>query len=479
MTNIYFGFHRLCVNGLDASANQPFNIKNCTLICNGEIYNYKTLKEGFNDDYKSSSDCEVIIHLYKKYGFRKMLRLLDGVYAMVLYDHDLDLMFVARDPIGIRPLFMGSCGNDEYAFCSEAKAILFCSHIRQFPPGNTWCSNKPNFFESFYANDYLVHTGDSEEAVCRKVRQYLTEAVDKRLMSDRKIGCLLSGGLDSSLVAMLLARHFKPGELSTYSIGMAGSVDLKWARKVADFLKTDHHEICLTEEDFLNAIDQTVYQTESYCTTTIRASVGNYLVSKYIRDNTDDTVIFCGDVSDEIFGSYRGFMQAPDEKGFHSANVKMLNDIHYFDVLRSDRSISSNGLESRVPFADITLVQYVMSLPAKYKTFGQGRIEKHILREAFRGDLPDDILERRKEAFSDGVSSEKRNWFTVIQEYISDKVPEYPCKDFCDPKPYDKESFYYRQVFTKYFGDIKLVPYYWRHPFCKEKDPSARLLKCY
>jgi asparagine synthase (glutamine-hydrolysing) len=314
------------------------------------------------------------------------------------------------------------------------------------------------------------------------------EAVVKRLMSDRKVGALLSGGLDSSSVVAIMCRHMPAKDLNTYSIGLKGSTDLAWAQKVADYLGTNHHEICLTEEQFLNAINDTIYQIESYDTTSVRASVPNYLVSKYIFENTEDCVIYCGDMSDEIFGSYRGFMKAQSEDEFKRENERMVRDVCYFDLLRSDKSISGAGLEARVPFADKKFLQYVMSIPPKYKMFSDERIEKYIFRKAFDGLLPDDILWRRKEAFSDGVSGHERSWFQIIREHIDKNVKNEEYNKYNEiteytsihNSPYDKESYYYRNIFEFFFPNCeKAIPYFWRHPFCEEKDPSARLLTCY
>jgi asparagine synthase (glutamine-hydrolysing) len=342
---------------------------------------------------------------------------------------------------------------------------------------------------------------DGEAEILANIRELFTKAVVKRLMSERPVGCLLSGGLDSSLVTAIVARELKRVSpdtvLNTYSIGLEGSVDLYWARRVAEYLGTCHHEVSLSENDFLEAIYATIYQTESYCTTTIRASVGNYLVSKYIQQQTDDVVIYCGDMSDEIFGSYRGFLNAPTDTDFQRENERMIRDVRFFDLLRSDKSISGAGLEARVPFADKEFLSYIMKIPPRFKRFTDERIEKYLLRKAFQaadsgGDkdalLPESVLWRRKEAFSDGVSSVNgRTWVQMLKEYagriISDA--EYNNKNhhlysLYNP-PYDKESFYYRRVFeTLYEGRGDTIPYYWRHPFCEGVlDPSARLLSFY
>jgi asparagine synthase (glutamine-hydrolysing) len=516
-----WGFHRLAINGQTPESNQPFFIKNCRLVCNGEIYNFRNLiKEfGLEEEYKSQSDCEIIIHLYKKIGIRDTLRRLDGVFALVLHDYETETTYIARDPVGVRSLFIS--GYDQtysnlVIVSSELKGISECCQpdAMQFPPGcyATYSklvngfdkANTPFFnFYSYYENVSITHdvlrgriertynyptVEDTEENICKNIATLFEEAVVKRLMSDRKVGALLSGGLDSSSVVAIMCRHIPAKDLNTYSIGLKGSTDLVWARKVADYLGTNHHEICLTEEEFLGAIKETIEQIESYDTTSIRASIPNFLVSQYISENTDDCVIYCGDMSDEIFGSYRGFMKAQTDEDFKRENERMVRDVCYFDLLRSDKSISGAGLEARVPFADKKFLQYVMSIPPRYKMFTDERIEKYIFRKAFNGLLPEDILWRRKEAFSDGVSGHERSWFQIIRDYIDTKVTndEYnKYKEFTEytqvyNTPYDKESYYYRTIFEKiYRGCEKTIPYFWRHPFCEEKDPSARLLECY
>lgn len=561
-----WGFHRLAINGMDPTADQPFHLKNCRLICNGEIYNFRELitEFGLESEYKSGSDCEIIIHLYRKIGIQATLRRLDGVFGFVLYDYDNDKVFVARDPVGVRSLYIGvirhessygaqysdilssSLNPDHYAMCisSEMKSIhSMCDTIAQFPAGcymeYSSSDNGSAYFNSYYeyvtinevaveglggilerqiksiqltysyppletdtwtcpdTADHIVRDTDLEAVICTDLRALFTSAVKKRLMSERPVGCLLSGGLDSSLVTAIVARELRKRDpnmtLNTYSIGLEGSVDLYWGRRVADHLGTCHHEVVLTELDFLLAIKETIEQTESYCTTTIRASVGNYLVSKYIQHSTDDVVIYCGDMSDEIFGSYRGFLKAPCDADFQAENERMIRDVRFFDLLRSDKSISGAGLEARVPFADKEFLSYVMRIPARFKRFYDGdggRIEKYLIRKAFENDglLPSEVLWRRKEAFSDGVSSQNgRTWIQMIKEYTNSVVSDaefnnrsHELYKLHNP-PYDKESFFYRRVFeTFYDGRGDTIPYYWRHPFCeKVLDPSARLLDFY
>jgi asparagine synthase (glutamine-hydrolysing) len=555
-----WGFHRLSINGMDPASDQPFYIKNCRLICNGEIYNFRALisEFGLEGDYQSGSDCEIIIHLYRKLGIQETVRRLDGVFGFVLHDYESGVTYVARDPVGVRSLFIGvsrhdggfggehsnlvcvTMNPDHYAMCvsSELKSIhALCETVVQFPAGcymeylGENSADGSATFRSYYDYAYISYTGtdgtgslkktndvslletqikklcvnysypiseigsESESIICTKIRDLFTQAVVKRLMSERPVGCLLSGGLDSSLVTAIVSRELKNTSpdtvLNTYSIGLEGSVDLIWARRVAEYLGTCHHEVALTENDFINAIYDTIYQTESYCTTTIRASVGNYLISKYIQQQTDDVVIYCGDMSDEIFGSYRGFLKAPNDTEFHSENERMIQDVRFFDLLRSDKSVSGAGLEARVPFADKEFMAYVMSIPPRFKRFNDDKMEKYMLRQAFQGSglLPDDVLWRRKEAFSDGVSAADggRTWIQMIKEY-SDRVitdSEFQNKahylySLHNP-PYDKESFYYRRVFENiYEGRGETIPYYWRHPFCEGVlDPSARLLSFY
>lgn len=560
-----WGFHRLSINGMDPASDQPFFIKNCRLICNGEIYNFKSLIDefGLEKEYQSGSDCEIIIHLYRKVGIHETLRRLDGVFGFVLHDYDSGATYVARDPVGVRSLFIGvsrhdgafgseysdlmsvSLNPDYYGICisSEMKSLnAICETIVQFPAGcymeylgedsidgsatfrsyydyayvsygtesgaikktndvsllesqlKSLCVNY-SYSYSYAASASAAGDEENEDTICVNIRELLTQAVVKRLMSERPVGCLLSGGLDSSLVTAIVARELKKTSpdtvLNTYSIGLEGSVDLIWARRVAEHLGTCHHEVSLKEDDFIGAIYDTIYQTESYCTTTIRASVGNYLISKYIQQQTDDVVIYCGDMSDEVFGSYRGFLKAPSDSDFHRENERMIRDVRFFDLLRSDKSISGAGLEARVPFADKAFLGYVMTIHPRFKRFNDDKMEKYLLRRAFQdsGLLPDDVLWRRKEAFSDGVSSANggRTWVQMIKEYsdrvVSDK--EFNNKSHClyslHNPPYDKESFYYRRVFENiYEGRGTIIPYYWRHPFCEGVlDPSARLLSFY
>ena len=414
---IYLGFHRLCVNDTsEEEINQllihDFNI---TLICNGEIYNYSKLKLENKIITHSTSDCEIIVHLYKKYGFEKTINMLDGVFAILLLDLNKDIVYCARDPIGVRSLYYAYDKQNNFGFSSEMKSIhnLF-DDIKQFPPGNIWDSKSKSFKKYYTRKDLKIDY--NPEKIKLNIKSLLTNAVEKRLMSDRKIGCLLSGGLDSSLIAALLSKSYKD-TLETFSIGLKGSTDLKYAKQVADHIGSNHHEIIVTEKEMLDAIDKVIYQTETYDTTTIRASVPMFLLSEYIKNNSDIAVIYSGEGSDEASGSYLYFHNAPDTNEFKIETNRLLNDLSYFDVLRCDKSTAGSGLEVRVPFLDLEFLAYYMSIDPKLKIPSYNNIEKYLLRSSFDDKklLPDNILWRMKEGMSDGVSI-KRGWFEIIQE---------------------------------------------------------------
>ena len=494
--NILFGFHRLAINGYsNPHSEQPICIGNCVLICNGEIYNWKELHSMLDIPAKTGSDCEIIIHLYKQFGIEYVLNKLDGVFAFVLFDKEKNQVFIARDPFGVRPLFI-SYNKDRpdhyfYALSSELKMMthMIDGHTyvaKQFQPGsyakinfndggkmikhqyyNNVCSENVSWMQN--KNNYLL-----------SIRDNLIAAVKKRVdNTDREIACLLSGGLDSSLITALVAKFHGTKNLHTWSIGMKGSEDLKYAKKVADYLGTHHHSVELSTVEFLDAIESVIQTIESYDTTTVRASVGNWLISKYIKENSNAKVIFNGDGSDEVTGGYMYFHYAPNALEFDNECKRLLKDIHYFDVLRSDRSIASHGLEARTPFLDKNFVQSYLSIPAQYRfqIMKETKIEKYLLRKAFDNEnmlLPKDVLWRRKEAFSDGVSAQKESWFKVIQNYAKQK---YKDMDLDGP---GCEKYLYREIFNKYYPNCKeAIPYMWMPKFVNALDASARTLDIY
>ena len=607
--DLYFGFHRLAINDLSDKGNQPMTYKNYTLICNGEIYNSNLLQKTYSIETASGSDCEVILHLYDKFGFDKMIRMLDGVFALLLFDSTSNQLFVARDPFGVRPLFyseMEYCGSKILLFSSEIKYLIpyqsannICNtsksviytldsftdditetfsdsitdsltnhnsnrehqkrkrnivaskhqaNIRMFEPGTWWSiwtprhtflkndgtnlppyritKNQHYYYNYKASNDYKICTQECDVedevlvTILQNINKLLTTAVKKRLMSDRPIGCLLSGGLDSSLIASLVSRFYKgKQQINTFSIGISSnssnasnhlqqSTDLYYADIVSKFIGSKHHRVEMTKEDFLNAIPEVIWAIESYDITTVRASVGNYLIAKYIKENTDCVVIFNGDGSDEQSG-YRYLQNAPSKEDFRDECHRLLTQIHKYDVLRSDRSVSSRwSLEARTPFLDKTFVDYYMSIDPALKMYNETKIEKYLLRKAFEKDnlLPSEVLWRKKEAFSDGCSSADESWYVTIQKHMDTLITDeefynyqkqYETDTCCDTscKPHTKEAMYYKQIFDQYYNmeySLKSVPeqiislnsnfidQYWMPKWCGEvNDPSARVLKIY
>jgi asparagine synthase (glutamine-hydrolysing) len=483
---LHFGFHRLAINGLTPAGNQPMHIDGCWLVANAEIFNYRELAKAHNIKLSTGSDCEIIIHLYRKKGLTEMLRLLDGEFAFLLFDELNGELFAARDHLGVRGMYQGENHCGDIAWASEAKALVFMDNLQHFPPGH-WYSGKTKRTSPFYEHRYARHDIQPPEAIQEQIRFLLGEAVQKRMLSERPIGCLLSGGLDSSLIAALVARHHdKPWPLETFSVGLSGSPDLYYARKVADYIGSKHHSFEMEESDFLALLEETVYITGSFDVTTIRASVGHILVSKLVRQHSDVKVLFTGETIDEC-GSYLYFQQAPSAEAFQEEAVRLLRDIHYFDMLRGDRSISQAGLEARVPFADKTFLQFYMGIDPALRMFNDERIEKYLLRKAFESDklLPKEVLWRRKNGFSDSVSPRNRSWSDVIQEYVDSRVSDQDFetgrKVFVHDPPKTKEAYFYRCIFRLHYGHHQsLTPYQWLPRWCGDMaDPSARKLSLY
>ena len=485
VNNYFIGFHRLSINGLNEKSNQPFIKNGIYLICNGEIYNYKDLYNNIGIKPDTSSDCEIIIDLYQLYPVDYFINLLDGVFAFIIYDTRKNIITVGRDPFGVRPLF---CSTDCHYFSSELKQITHLTNqtICQFSPGHYMIIDNNN--SSINLHKYHIVTQYYMPSCIKKnnydtginyykilVRETLINSVKKRLLSDRPIACLLSGGLDSSLITSITAKLLNK-KIQTFSIGLPGSTDLKYAREAAEYIGTDHTEILLTEDEFFNAIPEVIEKIESYDTTTVRASVGNYLVSKYISKNSEAKVIFNGDGSDELMGGYLYFHRAPNNLSFDYEVKSLLSNIHYFDVLRSDRCISSCGLEPRTPFLDKTFVNTYLSIPLLYRR-EPGKIEKNLLRESFIDYLPESVLYREKEAFSDGVSGTSRSWFEIINDKLKNvDIPLFEYNYNYLP-PRTKEQMYYRYIFEKKFPKREhIIPYFWMPKWSNTTDPSARTL---
>lgn len=478
---IFFGFHRLSINDTSELGNQPFRTDDSLLICNGEIYNSDELTKKYNLPVVSKSDCEVIIHLYEKLGsIEHVLMLLDGVFAFVLYDKINKLTYIARDPFGVRSLYIGYTGDNldaihsEISVASELRCLERFSTAVQFPPNHYSVIDDGCIIYRKYPSPLATRMilRNSPE---KKIYNLLDAAVKKRLHSDRPIGCLLSGGLDSSVIAYLLSTYIP--NLNTYSIGLsADSPDLQCARIVAESIGSNHHELILPASEFLDAIPKVIEVIESYDTTTVRASVPMYLLCKYISENSDDIVIFSGEGSDELLGGYIYFHNAPNANAFQEETKNLLDNIHYFDGLRSDKCISRNKLEARIPFLDRDFVSYVFNLPPELKI---DPVEKMLLRKAFHGKLPDSIIYRKKEAFSDGVSTPENSWYLLIQDYVN-RVNVSTTEYIINP-PALHETRCYRDHFELLFpGRSTVIPGYWLPKWNGDvSDPSARVLDGY
>ncbi|MDR1832885.1 MAG: asparagine synthase B [Fusobacteriaceae bacterium] len=482
-----WGFNRLSIMDLSARGNQPFVHNNCVVVCNGEIYNYPTLKKLLSQEYefKSGSDCEVLIPMYLKYGIETACKFLDAEFVFVMYDGNSRQMMAARDPMGIRPMFYGySKQNKEICFSSEAKGLIdICDDVQPFPPGHYYVNGK--FIQYHDIGNVDMVRDDDLNTIGRKIREKLERAVEKRLQSDAPVGYLLSGGLDSSLVCAIAAKLLKR-PIPTFAIGMdKDPIDLKYAKQVADHIGSYHTEVIMTKDDVIGALREVIYHLETWDITTIRASIGMYLLCKYIHQNTKLKVILTGEVSDEIFGyKYTDF--APNPDAFQREAQKRLRELYMYDVLRADRCISAHSLEGRVPFADLDFVQYAMSLdPAKkMNIYGKG---KYLLRHAFEGTdyLPESILFREKAAFSDAVGHSMVDYLKEYAEglYTEDDVAKaadkYPYRT-----PFTKESLLYRDIFEEYYGgNAGWIKDFWmpnkEWVGCDVNDPSARVLANY
>lgn len=545
------GFHRLAINGLNTASDQPIIQDGVFLICNGEIYNYKELYDMIpNCSPSTDSDCEVILHLYIRYGIEQTLNMLDGVFAFIIIDTRLNIdkelgqgerIFVARDSYGVRPLYMMKPEQNTsyeiytdksmsmtYGFASEMKSLISCKHIlqhasiTQFQPGtyskfvcyinpdnkhSLWipvknCQNiqynRPGFNTQMIYKEGNIY----QKQITNDIQTYLKNAVMKRvLVTDRPVACLLSGGLDSSLITALVNDTLKKAnsniQLETYSIGIEGAADLIYARKVAEYLGTKHNEIILTEQEFFDAIPEVIKAIESYDTTTVRASIGNYLIGKYISQHSDAKVIMNGDGSDELCGGYLYFHKISDPIEFDKETRRLINNIYSFDVLRSDKSISSHGLEPRTPFLDRSWVNFYLGIHPKYRCHSLDKNpEKFLLRNAFSSSnyktndnkplLPDEILWRTKEAFSDGVSNTTRSLYEIIQEkienneIINNELNKFDWSNIKHNPPTTKEQKYYRYIFESEYRDCgDIIPYFWMPRFSNATDSSARTLSYY
>lgn len=515
LNNVFMCFHRLSINDLNLVGNQPMFFNNTALICNGEIYNYKKIKETYDFVTHSHSDCEVILHLYNHFkdiygpdeieeAAYQVCDKLDGEFAFVIYDVDLQKLIVGRDRYGVRPLFIGTDDKGGLGIASEMKSLtnLCTEHLDQFKPSFCSIINTIDVTDirtiryNTISEPYDPNNKDMDY-ILPKVKELLEDAVEKRLMSDVPIASLLSGGLDSSLVAAILAQTLGNEKLHTFSIGLKGATDLGYAQIVAEHIGSIHHEVIVTEDEMLAAIPEVVRVIESYDITTVRASTPHYLISKHISQKTPFKVLFSGEMSDEGGAAggigYLYGKLAPSANDYCEESNRLLEEIYRFDNLRADRAISANGLEARVPFSDHFLIKFGQSINPELRQ-SKGKIEKYILRKAFASSemIPDEVLFRTKDAFSDGVSVKRRSWYEIIQEYvdtiISDEEFLAEAPKYEHNTPPNKEAYYYRKLFHQHYNHDKVIPHFWLPRWCdsydsngkiKPLDPSARTLNVY
>ena len=478
-------FHRLAIMGLTEEGMQPFHLGDDMVVCNGELYGFRPIREELSKKYtfRSQSDCEIILPLYREYGL-KMFSMLDAEFAMILYDSEKDRLIAARDPIGIRPLFYGYLSDGSIIFASEAKNLIgLCKEVCPFPPGHYYADGK--FVRYADLTTVPRYSTDDLDTVCRTIREKLIAAVDKRLDADAPLGFLLSGGLDSSLVCAISAKLLGK-KIRTFAIGMdLDPIDLKYARRAAQFIGADHTEVTMTRQQVLDSLEEVISLLGTYDITTIRASMGMYLCCKAIHQTTDVRVLLTGEISDELFGyKYTDF--APSPAAFQQEAKKRVDELYMYDVLRADRCISANSLEARVPFGDLDFVKYVMSIDPQLK-MNRYHMGKYLLRRAFANDriLPDDILWRQKAAFSDAVG---HSMVDDLKEYAETKYTdeefEQKRQQYTFAQPFTKESLLYREIFEKYYpGQAPMVKDFWMPnkdwEGCQVSDPSARVLSNY
>lgn len=478
------GFHRLAIMGLTPDGMQPFELDGSYVVCNGEIYGFEKLKEKLSSKYtfKSGSDCEILLPMYFEYG-TKMFKMLDAEFALIIYDGKKKKYIAARDPIGIRPLYYGYTGGGSIVFASEPKNLVgLCKKIMPFPPGHFYEDGKFICYNDIAAVESVCH--DDLDTIFKNIHDKLTLGVEKRLVADAKVGFLLSGGLDSSLVCAIAAKKSKK-PIRTFAIGMSGdAIDLKYAKQVADYIGSDHTEVIMTSKQVLESLDGLIKLLGTFDITTVRASMGMYLLCKWIHENTDIRVLLTGEISDELFGyKYTDF--APSAEEFQKESQKRVRELHMYDVLRADRCISVNSLEARVPFGDLDFVKYVMSIDPEKKLnkYNKG---KYLLRKSFEGDLlPHDILYREKAAFSDAVGHSMVDYLKEYAESLyTDEEFKEKCKKYTHAAPFTKESLLYREIFEKYYpGQGEMIKDFWMPnkswEGCNVNDPSARVLSNY
>ncbi len=478
---------------------------NLVLAANGEIYNHMALRKQFKDyEFQTKSDCEVILPLYKEKG-ASFLDEMNGIFGFALYDIENDNYFIARDHMGIIPLYIGWDQNGTFYVASELKALEgVCTKIELFPPGH-YLDSREGELKRWYSRDWMDYENVKDNATeIAELRKALEAAVHRQLMSDVPYGVLLSGGLDSSITSAIAKKYAEKRiesedtesawypQLHSFAIGLEGSPDLAAAQKVADHLKTVHHEIKFTIQEGIDAIRDVIYHLETYDITTIRASTPMYLMARAIKA-MGIKMVLSGEGADEIFGGYLYFHKAPTAKDFHDENVRKLDKLHMYDCLRANKSLASWGIEGRVPFLDKEFMDVAMRINPQDKMINGERMEKWVLRKAFEDMLPESVAWRQKEQFSDGVGY---SWIDTLKEIVNEKVTDEQLANakykFPIQTPTSKEEFYYRSIFAEHFPSdtaalsVPSVPSVacsspvaleWDASFKNMNDPSGRAVK--
>jgi asparagine synthase (glutamine-hydrolysing) len=468
---------------------------------NGEIYNHLGLRKKLKGkhSWQTKSDCEVILYLYDEYG-PKFLDMLNGIFAFVLYDKKKNDYLIARDHMGICPLYIGWNRNGAVCAASEMKALNdFCEKIEEFPPGHYYLGSEKKFVKWYRPK--WAETLPEKKVSLPKLKDALQKAVKRQLMCDVPYGVLISGGLDSSLIAAIAAKFRKNRiesadreeawwpRLHSFSVGLRGSPDLKYAKKVARHIGTVHHEIIFTVQEGLDALKDVIYHLETFDVTTVRAATPMYLMARKIK-SMGIKMVLSGEGADEIFGGYLYFHMAPSAKEFHEETVRKLSYLSKYDCLRANKATAAWGLETRVPFLDKEFLDYAMSFDPREKMCPGDKMEKHVLRKAFSGFLPKDVLWRQKEQFSDGVGY---NWIDDLKQHVeaavTDEMMARVGETFPLQTPTSKEGYFYRRIFDGHFTNptaaltVPVGPsiacstpaaFAWSKEFAKMNDPSGR-----
>ena len=491
-----------------ASGQQPLfsEDKKIILAVNGEIYNHRELKKQFEGSYnfQTASDCEVILALYKKKGL-DFIDDMNGMFGFALYDVEKDEYFIARDHMGIIPLYIGWDQNGTFYVASELKALEgICTKIELFPPGH-YLSSRDGELVQWYKRDWSDYDAvKGNETSIAQIKEALENAVHRQLMSDVPYGVLLSGGLDSSITSAIAKKYADKRiesddtqaawwpQLHSFSVGLEGSPDLAAAQKVADHIGTIHHEIKFTIQEGLDAIKDVIYNIETYDITTIRSSTPMYLMARVIK-SMGIKMVLSGEGADELFGGYLYFHKAPNAKEFHKETVRKLDKLHMYDCLRANKSLMAWGIEGRVPFLDKEFMDVAMRINPKDKMINGERMEKWVLRKAFEDMLPESVAWRQKEQFSDGVGYD---WIDTLKEVVEREVSDEQLANakfkFPIQTPQNKEEFYYRSIFEDHFPSNSAafsvpqepsiacsskIALEWDESFKNQNEPSGRAIK--